>query len=143
MTDVTGVFDAEERAAMKERAAEVRRAKKGTATKEGDLRDQTAKIDELPEPERSTARRIAEIVAEAAPDLDAKLWYGMPGWARGGKNVCFFQSATKFRTRYATLGFSDLARLDEGTFWPSAFALTELTPAVERRIADLVRRAVG
>jgi uncharacterized protein YdhG (YjbR/CyaY superfamily) len=143
MTDTTGTFTAEERAAMKDRAAEVKKARRGKATPEEDAREVAAKIDELPEPERTTAHRIAAIVAEAAPRLTAKLWYGMPGWALDGKNLCFFQSATKFKTRYATLGFSDLAQLDEGSFWANAYAITALTPEVEERIAALVRRAVG
>jgi len=143
MADAGGVFSAEERAAVQDRAKEVRRAKRGRTTPEEDLQDLLAKIDELPEPERATALRIHAIVAEAAPGLAPKVWYGMPGWARDGRNVLFFQSATKFRTRYATLGFSDLARLDDGDSWPTAFAITRLTPEVEARVAALVRRAAG
>jgi uncharacterized protein YdhG (YjbR/CyaY superfamily) len=143
MTDSTQTFTAEERAAMKDRSAEVRRARRGKATPEEDARDVVAKIDELEEPERGLAHRVAAIIAEAAPGLAPKLWYGMPGWAKDGKNLCFFQSASKFRTRYATIGFSDVARLDEGTFWPNAFAITALTPEVEQRLADLVRRAAS
>jgi hypothetical protein len=142
-TDTTETFSAEERAAMQDRALEVKRTRKGKLSAEDEARDVIAKIDELSEPERTTAHRIAAIIAEAAPDLAPKLWYGMPAWARNGKNLCFFQSAAKFRTRYATLGFSDLAALDDGTFWPNAYALTELTPEVEQRIADLVRRAAS
>ena len=137
----TGTFSAEERAAMQERAQEVKRAKVAR-TKADDAGDVIAKIDELAEPERTVARRVAAIIAEAAPELDPKLWYGMPAWAKDGKNLCFFQSAAKFRTRYSTFGFSDVARLDDGTFWPNAYALTELTPEVEERIAALVRQAV-
>jgi uncharacterized protein YdhG (YjbR/CyaY superfamily) len=143
MADTEGAFTAEERAAMKDRAQEVRRARRGKASPEDDLRDLLAKIDELPEPERTTALRMHALVSETAPELQAKLWYGMPGWAKGGQNLLFFQSATKFTTRYATLGFSDLARLDEGDLWPNAYAITALTPEVEARIAELVRRAVG
>jgi uncharacterized protein YdhG (YjbR/CyaY superfamily) len=143
MADTESAFTAEERAAMKDRAQEVRRARRGKASPEDDLRDLLAKIDELPEPERTTALRIHALVSETAPELQAKLWYGMPGWAKGGKNLLFFQSATKFKTRYATLGFSDLARLDEGDLWPNAYAITALTPEVEARITELVRRAVG
>ena len=143
MTEPTETFTAEERAAMQERAQEVKRARRSKPTKEDDARDVTAKIDELAEPERTTAHRIAAIIAEAAPELAPKLWYGMPAWAKNGKNLCFFQSAAKFRTRYATLGFSDLAQLDDGTFWPNAYALTELTSEVEQRITDLVRRAAA
>lgn len=141
--DTTETFTADERAAMKERAQEVKKARKGKPTPEDEARDVAAKIDELSEPERTTAHRVAAIIAEAAPDLAPKLWYGMPAWAKNGKNLCFFQSAAKFRTRYATLGFSDLAALDDGTFWPNAYALTELTPEVEQRVADLVRRAAA
>ena len=136
-------FSAEEREAIKDRATEVRKARRGKSTREDDALDHAAKIEGLSEPERSVFLRIAEIVAEVAPGLDPKLWYGMPGWAKGGKNVLFVQSASKFTTRYATLGFSDVAQLDEGTFWPNAYALTELTPEVEQRIAELVRRAAG
>lgn len=143
MTDTTETFTAEERAAMKDRSAEVKRARRGRTTPEEDARDVVAKIDELEEPERGLAHRVAAIIAEAAPGLAPKLWYGMPGWAKDGKNLCFFQSASKFKTRYATIGFSDVARLDEGTFWPNAFALTALTPEVEQRLADLVRRAAS
>ena len=139
----TETFSAEERAAMQERAQEVKKARKTKPTKADDARDVMAKIDELAEPERTTARRIAAIIAEAAPDLDPKLWYGMPAWAKNGKNLCFFQSAAKFKTRYSTLGFSDVAQLDDGTFWPNAYALSELTPEVEQRISALVKQAAG
>ena len=141
MTDGTGTFSADERAAMQERAQEVKRASRRRTSREDDARDVAAKIDELAEPERTTARRIAQIVAEAAPELDPKTWYGMPAWSKGGRTLCFFQSAAKFRTRYATLGFSDAAQLDDGALWPVAYAVTDLTPEVEQRIADLVRRA--
>lgn len=143
MTESTETFSAEERAAMKDRAQEVRRSSRRKASPEDDARDVLAKIDELEEPERALARRLAEIVAEAAPELAPKLWYGMPAWSKAGRTLCFFQSATKFKTRYATLGFSDVAQLDDGAMWPNSYALAELTPEVERRIADLVRRAVG
>lgn len=102
-----------------------------------------ARVAELPEAERKTAERIHAIVREAAPDLAPKLWYGMPSYARGGKVVVFFQAASKFGTRYSTLGFNDLAALDDGSMWPVAYAVTKLTEADEKRIADLVRRAVG
>lgn len=143
MTESTETFSAEERAAMKDRAQEVRRSSRRKASPEDDARDVLAKIDELEEPERALARRLAEIVAEAAPELAPKLWYGMPAWSKAGRTLCFFQSATKFKTRYATLGFSDVAQLDDGAMWPNSYALAELTPEVEGRIADLVRRAVG
>jgi uncharacterized protein YdhG (YjbR/CyaY superfamily) len=140
---MTETFTDDERAAIKDRAQEVKRQSRRKTSAEEDARDVAAKIDELAEPERSTARRIAEIVAEAAPQLAPKLWYGMPAWSKDGKTLCFFQSAAKFKTRYATLGFSDVAQLDDGALWPNAYALTGLTPEVERRIAELVRRAAA
>jgi uncharacterized protein YdhG (YjbR/CyaY superfamily) len=136
-------FTAEEKAAMKERARELKaeeRASKDRAAGESDL---LAKIAEMPEPERSMATRLHEIITSSAPDLMPKTWYGMPAYARDGKVVCFFQSAQKFNSRYATLGFSDEANLDEGAMWPTSFALLELTPAEEARIAALVKKAVS
>ena len=136
-------FTAEEKAAMKERARELKaeeRASKDRAAGESDL---LAKIAEMPEPDRSMAERIHAIITASAPDLWPKTWYGMPAYARDGKIVCFFQSAQKFNTRYATLGFNDTANLDEGAMWPTAFALVELTPAEEARIAALVKKAVS
>jgi uncharacterized protein YdhG (YjbR/CyaY superfamily) len=136
-------FAAEEQAAMKERAKELRaeaRASKSRAEGESDL---LAKIAELPEPERTMARRLHEIITTSAPVLVPRLWYGMPAYARDGKIVCFFQSAQKFNTRYATLGFNDSATLDEGTMWPTAFALKELAAVDEARISALVQRAVS
>ncbi len=133
-------FTAEERAAMKERAAEVRAAgRRGAkADEEGTV---LAKIAELPEPDRAMAERLHAVIKASAPTLAPKLWYGMPAYARDGKVVCFFQPASKFKARYATLGFNDTAKLDDGTVWPTAFALTELTAADEARIAQLVKRA--
>ncbi|HEV2654643.1 MAG TPA: DUF1801 domain-containing protein [Ktedonobacteraceae bacterium] len=136
-------FTDEERAAMKERAKELKmeaRANKNKAEGESDL---LAKIVELPEPERAMATRLHEIITASAPVLAPKTWYGMPAYARDGKVVCFFQSAQKFNTRYATLGFSDTATLDEGSMWPTSFALTELTEASEARISALVKKAVS
>ena len=137
-------FSAEERAAMKERAqelkAESRRGARGKKDGEGDV---LAKIAEMPEPDRKMAARLHEIVKAAAPELAPKTWYGMPAYARDGKVVCFFQSAAKFGARYATFGFSDTAKLDEGDMWPTSFAVKELTPAVEEAVAALVRRAAG
>lgn len=135
-------FTAEERAAMRERAAELKaaRSKRSQADAEQEV---LAKIAELPEPDRTLALRVHAIVKAAAPELTPRLWYGMPAYAKGGKVVCFFQSGAKFNTRYATLGFSDEAQLDEGAMWPTAFALKALTAAEEERIAALVRRAVG
>jgi hypothetical protein len=132
-------FSAEERAAMKERAAEQKAARRG-AEAEADV---VAKIAELGDADRALAERIHALVTTASPDLAPRLWYGMPAYAKDGKVICFFQAAGKFKTRYSTLGFSDKARLDEGTMWPSAYALTELTAADEKRIAALVKRAVG
>ncbi len=136
-------FTDEERAAMKERAKELKaeaRANKKKAEGESDL---LAKIAEMPEPERSMATRLHAIITTSAPDLWPKTWYGMPAYAKDGKVVCFFQSAQKFNTRYATLGFSDTANLDEGDMWPTAFALKELTAAEEARIVALVQKAVS
>ena len=133
-------FTAEERAAMKERAQELKAERSGKADGESDL---LAKIAEMPEPDRTMAKRIHAIVMASAPDLSPRTWYGMPAYAKGGKLVCFFQGAAKFKSRYATFGFNDAANLDEGAMWPTAFALMELTAAEEARIAELVKRAVG
>lgn len=140
-TEEQDTFSAEERAAMKERAKELRASKRGT--KVDPEQALLEKVAELPEAERRIAERIHEIVKEAAPDLTPKLWYGMPSYARGGKVVLFFQPASKFDTRYSTLGFNDLAALDEGSMWATAYALTKLTKADEKRVAELVRRAAG
>jgi uncharacterized protein YdhG (YjbR/CyaY superfamily) len=133
-------FSAEEKAAMKERAAEMKaQAKK--ADGEGAVLE---KIAEMSEPDRSMAERLHAIIKAAAPALLPKTWYGMPAYAnKEGKVVCFFQSAQKFGTRYATLGFSDEARLDDGELWPVTFALKELTAAAEAKITALVKKAVG
>ncbi len=130
-----GGFTEEERAAMKERAQELR-----TATGESDV---LAKIDEMPEPDRSMGRRVHEIIKATAPGLSPRLWYGMPAYAKDGKVVCFFQSAQKFKSRYATLGFTDTANLDEGAMWPTSFALKELTAAEEAKVRALVKKAVS
>ncbi|SEM39369.1 iron chaperone [Streptacidiphilus jiangxiensis] len=139
-------FSAEERAAMKDHAAELRTAARrgARATKADGEADVLAKIAEMADTDRALAERVHALVRSAAPGLAPKLWYGMPAYARDGKTVCFFQSAEKFKARYATLGFNDPARLDDGSLWPTAFALTaDLTAADEERIADLVRRAAG
>jgi uncharacterized protein YdhG (YjbR/CyaY superfamily) len=136
-------FSDEERAAMKERAQELKaeaRAKKGKADGE---RDVLAKIAEMQEPDRAMAERLHAIVKAGAPALSPKTWYGMPAYAKDGKVVCYFQSAQKFKTRYSTLGFSDTANLDEGAMWPVAFALKELTAAEEARIVALLKSAVS
>ena len=135
-------FTDEERAAMKERAKELKaeeRANKNRAAGESDL---LAKIAEMPEADRAMAARLHEIISASAPDLWPKTWYGMPAYARDGKIVCFFQAASKFNARYATLGFNDTANLDDGAMWPTSFALKELTAAEEARISALVKKAV-
>jgi uncharacterized protein YdhG (YjbR/CyaY superfamily) len=137
-----GFTDAET-AAMKERARELKaeaRASKDRAQGESDV---MAKIAEMPEADRIIAARLHEIIKASAPELSPKTWYGMPAYARDGKIVCFFQSADKFGARYATLGFNEAAKLDEGKMWATAFALVELTPTEEERIIALVKRAVG
>ena len=136
-------FTDEERAAMRERAQELKaeaRVNKKKAEGESDL---LAKIAEMPEPDRAMGERLHAIIKASAPALSPKTWYGMPAYAKDGKVVCFFQSAQKFNTRYATLGFSDKANLDEGAMWPTAFALTKLTAADEARIGALVKKAVS
>jgi uncharacterized protein YdhG (YjbR/CyaY superfamily) len=138
-------FTGEERAAMQARAQEVkaearRGSRSGKADGEGDV---LAAIAALPEPDRAMAGRLHSIIKTGAPALSPKTWYGMPAYAKDGKVVCFFQSAQKFKTRYATFGFSDAANLDEGSLWPVAFALKELTAAEEARILALVQRAVS
>jgi len=136
-------FSDEERAAMKERAQELKaeaRANKDRAAGEGDV---LAKIAEMAEPDRSMATRLHALILASAPSLSPKTWYGMPAYAKDGKVICFFQSAGRFKTRYATLGFSDAANLDDGAMWPTAYALKELTAAEEKRIAALVKKAVG
>jgi len=132
-------FTAEERAAMKERAQEL----KAEARKEDGERALLAKVAEMPEPDRAMAERLHAIVKASAPDLVPKTWYGMPAYAKDGKVVCFFQSADKFNSRYATFGFSDEANLDEGAMWPTSFALKELTAAGEKKIGALVKKAVS
>jgi hypothetical protein len=131
-------FTAEERAAMKERAKEAK-ASAGKADGESDV---LAKIAEMEEPDRGMAERLHALIKASAPDLAPKTWYGMPAYAKDGDVVCFFQPAKKFKSRYATLGFSDKANLDEGAMWPTSYALTELTAADEKRIGALVKQAV-
>jgi len=143
--DTVDGFTAEERAAVKERATELKAAgrrgpRAGNVDGESDL---LAKIAEMPESDRVMAERLHAIIKATAPDLSPKTWYGMPAYARDGNVVCFFQSAQKFNSRYATFGFSDKANLDEGAMWPTSFALTELTSADEARIAALVKKAAA
>ena len=132
-------FTDEERAAMKQRAQEL----KAAADKVDGESAVLAKIAEMPEPDRVLAERLHVIIKASAPVLSPTTWYGMPAYAKDGKVVCFFQNASKFKARYATLGFSDKANLDEGTMWPTSFAVTELTAADEARIASLVKKAAS
>jgi uncharacterized protein YdhG (YjbR/CyaY superfamily) len=140
-------FTDEERAAMRERAqelkAEARRSPREKKAKADGEADVLAKIAEMQEPDRTMAERLHAIVKASAPDLSPRTWYGMPAYAKDGKVVCFFQSAQKFKARYATFGFNDKANLDEGNMWPTSFALMELTAAEEARIVALVEKAVS
>ena len=133
----TTTFTDEERAAMKERQKELK-AKKGDGEK-----DLLAKLAEMPEPDRTMGEQIHAIIEASAPELSSKTWYGMPAYARDGKVVCFFQSADKFKARYATLGFNDEAKLDDGSMWPTSFALKKITASEEAKIAALVKKAVS
>jgi uncharacterized protein YdhG (YjbR/CyaY superfamily) len=139
-----GFTDAE-RAAMKERAQEIKaEAARGTRADKADGESAVlAKIAEMQRPDRAMAKRLHAIIKASAPALSPKTWYGMPAYAKDGKVVCFFQSAQKFKSRYATLGFSDEANLDEGAMWPTSFAVKELTPADEAKIGALVKKAVS
>jgi uncharacterized protein YdhG (YjbR/CyaY superfamily) len=134
------VFTDEEQAAMRELVEERRRASSGRADGESDVR---AKIAEMPEADRVMAERLHAIIKANAPTLSPRTWYGMPAYAKDGKVVCFFQSAHKFKARYATLGFDQAANLDEGDMWPTSFALKRLTPDIEERIAALVKQAAA
>ena len=136
-------FTAEERAAMKERAQELKAAARRGGKKADEESAVLAKIAEMPEPDRVMGERLHAIIKASAPALSPKLWYGMPAYAKDGKVVCFFQSAQKFNSRYATFGFNDTANLDDGAMWPTSFALTELTAANEARIGALVKKAVS
>ena len=137
-------FTAEEKAAMKERAKELKAEARANKSREDGENDILAKIAELPEPERALATRLHAIIKDNAPNLMPKTWYGMPAYANAdGKIVCFYQAAQKFDTRYGTLGFNDSAKLDDGPLWPVAYAVNELTPTIEARIAALVKKAVS
>lgn len=141
--DAGGITDAEKNAMRelaRERKAQSRRGARNN--REAGEHDLLEKIAEMPDHDRDMATRIHAIVSTVAPHLMPKTWYGMPAWAQDGKVVCFFQSADKFKVRYATLGFNESAQLDDGAMWPTAFALVDLTPEVERRISELVRQAV-
>jgi uncharacterized protein YdhG (YjbR/CyaY superfamily) len=136
-------FTDDERAAMKARAQELKAEARANKNKADGETDVLAAIAAMSEPDRAMAKRLHEIITASAPALSPKTWYGMPAYARDGKVVCFYQSAEKFKTRYASLGFSDEANLDEGALWPVAFALKELTVAEEARIVALVKKAVS
>ncbi len=142
-TQKTDGFSDVERAAMKERAKELKAEARADKDKEAGLKDLLSKLKEMAEPDRSIGMRLHEIIKTNVPDLSPKTWYGMPAYARDGKVVCFFQSGQKFKTRYCTLGFNEAANLDEGTLWPTAFAVTELTAAAEAKIIALVKKAVS
>jgi uncharacterized protein YdhG (YjbR/CyaY superfamily) len=141
-TKVQG-FTGEERAAMKARAQELKAEARVNQDRAAGERDVVAQIDEMPEPERAMARRLHEIITASAPVLSPRTWYGMPAYAKDGKVLCFFQSAQKFKTRYATLGFSDQANLDDGNMWSTAFALKTLSSAEQARIRGLVKKATS
>jgi uncharacterized protein YdhG (YjbR/CyaY superfamily) len=138
-------FTGEERAAMKERSQELKAEarRRPSEKKAGGESDVLAKIAEMQASDRAMAKRLHALIKDSAPELSPKTWYGMPAYAQDGKVVCYFQSAEKFKSRYATLGFSDKANLDEGAMWPTSFALKELTPTEEARIAALVKKAVS
>jgi uncharacterized protein YdhG (YjbR/CyaY superfamily) len=140
--DPAGTFTDEERDAMKERAKELKKAARRGADADGE-RDVLEKIAELPEPDRTMAERIHAIVKATAPSLSPRTYYGMPAYAKDGRVLCFYQPAAKFKSRYASFGFNDDANLDEGSMWPVGWALTKLTAADEKRIAALVKKAVG
>src|SRR5438128_3918490 len=144
-TQKSAKFTDEERGAMKERVQELKAAaRRGPRADKADGESAVlAKIAEMPEPDRAMGERLHAVIKASAPALSPRLWYGMPAYAKDGKVVCFFQSAQKFNTRYATFGFSDQANLDEGAMWPTAFALTELTAADEARIGALVKKAAS
>lgn len=135
-------FSDEEKAAMKERSKELKSAK-GTRGKSDGRADLLAKVAEMSASDREMAERIDAIVAEVAPTLESRTWYGMPAYAKDGKVLCFFTPADKFKSRYATFGFNEDAALDEGTMWPASWALTKITKAEEQRLAELIKRAVG
>jgi uncharacterized protein YdhG (YjbR/CyaY superfamily) len=136
-------FSTDEKAAMRERARELKAESRRNADRADGERDLLAKIAEMPKSDRVMAERIHAVVTANAPDLAPKTWYGMPAYARDGKLVCFFKAADKFKTRYATFGFEEDAHLDEGSMWPTSYALTKLTAADEARIGALVRKAVS
>jgi hypothetical protein len=141
-TSTSGSFTAEERAAMKARAQEQKAEARANRNRADGERDLLAAIASMKGPDRAMAKRLHAIITAAGPDLWPKTWYGMPAYAKDGKVVCFFQSAEKFNARYATLGFSDQAKLDQGSMWPTSYALKELTATEEKKVAALVKKAV-
>ncbi|MCH1881756.1 hypothetical protein [Agrococcus sp. ARC_14] len=145
MADDDGKLSDFEKQALKERTAELRKqaGRKGGSKKEKDLQDVLDTIAGLPEPDKQIAQMIHEVVTEVAPELDPKTWYGFPAYARDGKVLVFYQQASKFDARYGTLGFQDIASLDDGAMWPASFAVVEVTDAVRKQIAQLVTKAVG
>jgi uncharacterized protein YdhG (YjbR/CyaY superfamily) len=136
-------FSAEEKAAMKERAAELKAAARASKSREEGESAVLAKYEEMLEPDRSMGKCLHTLILASAPELMPKTWYGMPAYYKDEKSICFFQSAKKFKTRYCTLGFNDPAKLDDGAMWPVAFALTKLTPVEEARISALIKKAAG
>lgn len=138
-----GTLSKEEREALKARTAELRRQSKGGNKKERDRQDVLDAIEGLPEPDKSLAQMVHEVVSETAPDLDPKTWYGFPSYARDGKVLVFFQQASKFDERYSTLGFQTIANLDDGDMWPTSYAVVADTPKVRKQIAELVAKAVS
>ena len=142
-TSTSSKFTAEERAAMKERAKELKAEARANKDRAEGERDVLAKIAEMQGPDRAMAKRLHAIIKASAPDLWPKTWYGMPAYAKDGKIVCFFTPASKFNSRYATFGFNDDANLDDGAMWPTSFALKKLTPAEEKKIGALVKKAVS
>ncbi len=132
-----------EKKALKERAAELKRQARNAGKREAGLQDLLEKIGEMPEPDRGLAEKIHAIVSEHAPELDPKTWYSFPAYARDGKVLIFFQPAAKFEARYATLGFQDNANLDDGTFWATSYAVTDITPTVEKQLIALVKKAAS
>jgi uncharacterized protein YdhG (YjbR/CyaY superfamily) len=141
-TSTTGGFSDAEKEAMQERARELKATRKKGGKPDGRA-DLLAKIAEMGDDDRKLAERIDAIVLEAGPELESKTWYGMPAWARDGKNICFFTPAAKFKSRYASFGFEEHAHLDDGTMWPTSFAITRLSAADEQRIFELVKRALS
>jgi uncharacterized protein YdhG (YjbR/CyaY superfamily) len=141
-TEATQTWTDDEKEAMKARAKEMKaEARRGAKDADGE-KDLLAKVAEMPESDRIIAERIHAVVMASAPELSPKTWYGMPAYARDGKVVCYFKAASKFDTRYATFGFEEAAKIDEGDFWPTSYGLTKITPAIEKQIGELVKKAV-